>query len=135
MNGCGRAKARFLERCVHNLNWVSVKYVQGIRRIGFGLNCLVRRVGNYLQLVSESEWNVLFKEKGDGLWAAASQHYHKGKFNRFDKAVKLFKEMQIQRVKPDNFVVVFLLTGCAQLGALEKGKWLHGYLNEKIELF
>ncbi|XP_039038983.1 pentatricopeptide repeat-containing protein At1g31430-like [Hibiscus syriacus] len=51
-------------------------------------------------------------------------------FNRFDKAVELFQEMLIQRVKPDKFVLVSLLTGCAKLGALEQGKWIHGYLRE-----
>ncbi|OMO57934.1 hypothetical protein COLO4_34979 [Corchorus olitorius] len=51
-------------------------------------------------------------------------------FNRFDEAVELFQEMQIRGVKPDKFLVVSLLTGCAQSGALEQGKWIHGYLNE-----
>ncbi|RVX11147.1 Pentatricopeptide repeat-containing protein [Vitis vinifera] len=51
-------------------------------------------------------------------------------FNRFDDAVALFREMQIKRVSPDRFTLVALLTGCAQLGTLEQGKWIHGYIDE-----
>ncbi|KAJ6695882.1 hypothetical protein OIU74_014896 [Salix koriyanagi] len=63
------------------------------------------------------------------LWTAMINGYVQ--FNHFDKAVALFQEMQIQRVKPDKFVLVALLTGCAQMGALEQGTWIHGYIDEK----
>lgn len=62
------------------------------------------------------------------LWTAMINGYVQ--FNHFDEAVALFRKMQIQKVKPDKFTVVALLTGCAQLGALEQGKWMHGYLDE-----
>lgn len=62
------------------------------------------------------------------LWTAMINGYVQ--FNRFDEAVALFREMQIIRLKPDKFILVALLTGCAQLGALEQGKWIHGYINE-----
>ena len=62
------------------------------------------------------------------LWTAMINGYVQ--FHHFDDAVALFREMQIQKVKPDKFTVVTLLTGCAQLGALEQGKWIHGYLDE-----
>lgn len=51
-------------------------------------------------------------------------------YNRFDEAVALFQEMQIRRVKGDKFTAVTLLTGCAQSGALEQGKWIHRYMEE-----
>ncbi|KAL3598755.1 hypothetical protein D5086_006673 [Populus alba] len=63
------------------------------------------------------------------LWTAMINGYVQ--FNHFDEAVALFQEMQIQRVKPDNFVLVALLTACAQMGALEQGTWIHGYIDEK----
>ncbi|KAK9947636.1 hypothetical protein M0R45_003251 [Rubus argutus] len=44
--------------------------------------------------------------------------------------VALFQEMQFRRVRVDKFTVVALLTGCAQLGALEQGKWIHWYIDE-----
>ncbi|KAK1551127.1 hypothetical protein Q3G72_030745 [Acer saccharum] len=62
------------------------------------------------------------------LWTAMINGYVQ--YNRFDEAVSLFREMQIKRVKPDKFIVVALLTGCAQLGALEQGRWIHGYIDE-----
>ncbi|GFY98306.1 pentatricopeptide repeat (PPR-like) superfamily protein [Actinidia rufa] len=51
-------------------------------------------------------------------------------FNCVDEAVALFREMQSERIKPDKFTVVALLTGGSQLGALEQGKWIHGYIEE-----
>lgn len=51
-------------------------------------------------------------------------------YNQFDEAVALFQEMQFRRVPVDKFTVVALVTGCAQLGALEQGKWIHGYIDE-----
>lgn len=62
------------------------------------------------------------------LWTAMINGYVQ--FNRFDEALTLFREMQIRRIKPDKFILVALLTGCAQLGALEQGKWIHGYIDE-----
>ncbi|GLU09786.1 hypothetical protein SLE2022_266270 [Rubroshorea leprosula] len=62
------------------------------------------------------------------LWTAMINGYVQ--FNYFDEAVELFREMQIQRVKPDKFILVSLLSGCAHLGALEQGKWIHEYIDE-----
>ncbi|CAK7356186.1 unnamed protein product [Dovyalis caffra] len=62
------------------------------------------------------------------LWTAMVNGYVQ--FNRFDEAVALFQEMQITRVMPDKFIVVALLTGCAQMGSLEQGTWIHGYIND-----
>ncbi|KAI9157228.1 hypothetical protein LWI28_018804 [Acer negundo] len=62
------------------------------------------------------------------LWTAMINGYVQ--YNRFDEAVSLFQDMQIRRVNPDKFIVVALLTGCAQLGALEQGRWIHGYIDE-----
>ena len=44
--------------------------------------------------------------------------------------MSLFQQMQKFKIKPDKFTVVALLTGCAQVGALEQGKWIHEYMNE-----
>ncbi|MCI49356.1 pentatricopeptide repeat-containing protein, partial [Trifolium medium] len=38
--------------------------------------------------------------------------------------------MQVRGVKPDKFIVVALLTYCAQLGTLEHGRWIHDYVCE-----
>ncbi|BAT98846.1 hypothetical protein VIGAN_10019700 [Vigna angularis var. angularis] len=62
------------------------------------------------------------------LWTAMINGYVQ--FNRFEEAIALFGEMQMRGVRPDNFVVVTLLTGCAESGALEQGKWIHNYIDE-----
>ncbi|KAK6945042.1 Pentatricopeptide repeat [Dillenia turbinata] len=62
------------------------------------------------------------------LWTAMINGYVQ--FNRFDEAQSLFREMQKRRIKADKFIVVALLTGCSQLGALEQGRWIHEYINE-----
>jgi len=62
------------------------------------------------------------------LWTAMINGYVQ--FNRFEEAIALFGEMQMRGVRPDNFIVVTLLTGCAQSGALEQGKWIHNYIDE-----
>ncbi|MCL7032385.1 hypothetical protein MKW94_013527 [Papaver nudicaule] len=62
------------------------------------------------------------------LWTAMINGYVQ--FNRIDEALSLFNEMQTRRLKPDGFTVVSLLTGCAQLGALEQGRWIHEYIED-----
>ncbi|XVE98256.1 hypothetical protein REPUB_Repub03eG0090100 [Reevesia pubescens] len=95
------------------------------------VNCWTSMVSGYVNCGQLDEARRLFERspvRDVVLWTAMINGYVQS--NRFDEAVQLFQEMQIQRVKPDKFVVVSLLTGCAQLGALEQGKWIHGYLNE-----
>lgn len=45
----------------------------------------------------------------------------------FEEALSLFREMQMQRVEPDRFTIVTLLTCCANLGALDQGEWIHQF--------
>ncbi|GJU55149.1 pentatricopeptide repeat-containing protein [Tanacetum coccineum] len=62
------------------------------------------------------------------LWTAMINGYIQ--FNHVDEAMRLFQQMQKFKIKPDKFTVVALLTGCAQLRALEQGNWIHEYMNE-----
>ncbi|GMH18945.1 hypothetical protein Nepgr_020786 [Nepenthes gracilis] len=62
------------------------------------------------------------------LWTAMINGYVQ--FNRFDEAMDLFQEIQIMNINPDKFTLVTLLTACAQMGALEQGKWIHRYIDE-----
>ncbi|PPD69748.1 hypothetical protein GOBAR_DD33375 [Gossypium barbadense] len=95
------------------------------------VNCWTSMVSGYVNVGQLVEARRLFERspvRDVVLWTAMINGYVQ--FNCFDEAVGLFQEMQAQRVKPDKFVLVSLLTGCAKLGALEQGKWIHGYLNE-----
>ncbi|MED6216376.1 hypothetical protein PIB30_007018 [Stylosanthes scabra] len=47
------------------------------------------------------------------------------------ESLELFHEMQFcndDSVKPDKITVASVLSACAQLGAIDHGKWVHGYL-------
>lgn len=93
--------------------------------------CWTSMVSGYVNCGQLDEARELFERspvRDIILWTAMINGYVQ--FNRFDEAVALFREMQIRRVKPDKFILVALLTGCAQLGALEQGKWIHGYIGE-----
>ncbi|KAK6139534.1 hypothetical protein DH2020_026734 [Rehmannia glutinosa] len=54
------------------------------------------------------------------LWTTMINGYVQ--FNKVDEAMTLFRYMQMDGVKPDKNTLVALLTGCAQLGALEQDK-------------
>lgn len=49
-------------------------------------------------------------------------------------AVKLFLEMQSRNVKPDEFIVVNLMSACSQIGNLELAKWVDSYVNKQSSL-
>lgn len=93
--------------------------------------CWTSMVSGYINCGQLDEARLLFDRspvKDIVLWTAMINGYVQ--FNRVDDAMALFQQMQILKIKPDNFTVVSLLTGCAQVGALEQGKWLHEYMNE-----
>ena len=55
--------------------------------------------------------------------------------NRFHEAFALFNRMRAEKVVLDKFVAASMLSACTGLGALEQGKWIHGYIqNSGIEL-
>ncbi|XP_044502209.1 pentatricopeptide repeat-containing protein At1g31430 [Mangifera indica] len=94
--------------------------------------CCTSMVCGYVNFGQLDEARELFDRspvKDVVLWTAMINGYVQ--FNRFDEAVKLFQEMQVRGFKPDKFILVTLLTGCAQVGALQQGKWIHGYIDEK----
>ncbi|KAF9621059.1 hypothetical protein IFM89_016083 [Coptis chinensis] len=48
----------------------------------------------------------------------------------FKDAIHLFQKMQIAGVIPDNTVMASILSACANLGALDQGKWIHAYIDK-----
>ncbi|KAH6763515.1 Pentatricopeptide repeat superfamily protein [Perilla frutescens var. hirtella] len=46
------------------------------------------------------------------------------------EAVKVFGEMWAMNLKPDEFILVSLMSACAQLGSLELAKWIESYMRE-----
>nr|XP_027121861.1 putative pentatricopeptide repeat-containing protein At1g74400 [Coffea arabica] len=49
-------------------------------------------------------------------------------------ALEMFRRMQKENVKPDHVTLTVALSACADLGALEMGEWIHGYITQKSEL-
>ncbi|KAF3447130.1 hypothetical protein FNV43_RR12310 [Rhamnella rubrinervis] len=47
------------------------------------------------------------------------------------EAVGLFRKMQIVGVRPDEITMVSVLSACADLGALELGKWVESYIEKE----
>ncbi|GMJ00016.1 hypothetical protein like AT1G74400 [Hibiscus trionum] len=50
------------------------------------------------------------------------------------KAVELFREMQMLNVEADQVMLTVAFSACADLGALEMGEWIHAYVRRKPEL-
>ncbi|KAF3791873.1 Pentatricopeptide repeat-containing protein [Nymphaea thermarum] len=69
-------------------------------------------------------------EKDVVTWTTMITGYVQG--NCFKEALSLFHMMQTSRVPPNAVTLVSLLSACAQLGALEQGKWIHAYIDEKL---
>ncbi|KAL4558232.1 hypothetical protein LXL04_036430 [Taraxacum kok-saghyz] len=49
--------------------------------------------------------------------------------NQINKAMNHFHQMQNQNIHPNEITLVTLLSACAQVGALDTGRWLHSYIN------
>ncbi|KAJ0034957.1 hypothetical protein Pint_24796 [Pistacia integerrima] len=45
------------------------------------------------------------------------------------EALKLFKEMQVVGMKPDQVTMLSVISACAHLGALDQAKWIHLYVD------
>ncbi|ONK56853.1 uncharacterized protein A4U43_C10F13780 [Asparagus officinalis] len=49
---------------------------------------------------------------------------------KYNLALDLFREMQKEKVRANEVTVVCVLSACAQLGALELGRWIESYINK-----
>ncbi|KAG5018748.1 hypothetical protein AAZX31_06G076900 [Glycine max] len=58
-------------------------------------------------------------------WTTMINGYARG--GCYADALGIFREMQVVGIEPDEISVISVLPACAQLGALEVGKWIHKY--------
>ncbi|XP_011624291.1 pentatricopeptide repeat-containing protein At5g66520 [Amborella trichopoda] len=49
----------------------------------------------------------------------------------YKEALSLFRIMQSDGIEPDAAALASMLSACANLGALDQGKWLHAYIDKK----
>ncbi|KAF8400661.1 hypothetical protein HHK36_013961 [Tetracentron sinense] len=62
-------------------------------------------------------------------WSAMIGGY--ARLGMSNDAVGLFRKMQISGVRPDEITMVSVLSACADLGALELGKWVESYIERE----
>ncbi|XP_042494694.1 pentatricopeptide repeat-containing protein At1g08070, chloroplastic-like [Macadamia integrifolia] len=68
------------------------------------------------------------QEKDVVSWTAMIDGYLK--YGLYDRSLTLFRQMQLVKIRPTEVTLLSVLTACANLGALETGSWIHGYINK-----
>lgn len=61
------------------------------------------------------------------LWSALISGYTQN--GRPDEAINLFIKMGSHNIKPDEFIMVSLMSSCSQVGDLELAKWVESYVS------
>ncbi|XXG55642.1 hypothetical protein AAC387_Pa03g3263 [Persea americana] len=109
-----------------------------------------RKVFDEMPLRSEVSWTVLisgYAKRGEveiarqlfdeapvkdrGIWGAMISVYVQN--NCFKEGLVMFRMMQLADLEADEAVLVSVLCACGQLGALDVGLWVHGYV-ERVGL-
>ncbi|XP_072964776.1 putative pentatricopeptide repeat-containing protein At5g59200, chloroplastic [Typha angustifolia] len=67
-------------------------------------------------------------DKDTVCWTAMIDGFARNR--RASTALELFREMQREDVRPNEFTIVCVVSVCSQLGALELGKWVHSYISK-----
>ncbi|XP_073026644.1 pentatricopeptide repeat-containing protein At2g20540-like [Primulina eburnea] len=92
-------------------------------------------VFGYMKLGQVRKARVLFEDmpnKNIVSWTGMISGYTK--IRGYSEALDVFRRMQEEGVQPDWISLVAVLPACAQLGALELGKWIHFYAKKNGSL-
>ncbi|PIN10058.1 hypothetical protein CDL12_17349 [Handroanthus impetiginosus] len=65
-------------------------------------------------------------DKDEVSWSAMIDGYNKHGYSK--EALEVFYQMQRDDIKPTKFVLSSALSACANVGALDPGKWIHAYI-------
>lgn len=87
-------------------------------------------ISGFVRLGQVDRAKVLFDrmpERDTVSWTAMIDGYVQA--GQFREALEMFREMQLSKVRADEFTMVSIVTACAQLGALETGEWARIYMN------
>ncbi|XP_072992600.1 pentatricopeptide repeat-containing protein At2g01510, mitochondrial [Typha latifolia] len=118
--------------------------------LGMAVHAVLLRVGLVFDAIVETELMVMYAKLGESdlaehvfeelgrtdgkdliawnaLISAFSQNGHA------DKALKLFKQMELEGVEPDSITLVSVISSCAYLGCLELGRKLHRRVREEMQ--
>ncbi|CAL5395446.1 unnamed protein product [Camellia sinensis] len=66
-------------------------------------------------------------EKDLVCWSAMISGYAES--DQPQESLKLFDEMQVSGIRPDQVTMLSVISACAHLGALDRAKWIHIYVN------
>lgn len=87
-------------------------------------------ISGYSRLGRVEDARLLFDQivkKDLVCWSAMISGYAESKNPQ--EALRLFKEMQILRMKPDNVTMLSVISACAHLGLLDQAQWIDGYVD------
>nr|XP_010920381.1 pentatricopeptide repeat-containing protein At3g29230-like [Elaeis guineensis] len=68
-------------------------------------------------------------KKNVATWSAIISGFAQS--SRFVDALDMFKYMLVEGPRPEQSILVSVLSCCAHLGALEQGIWIHGYIDRQ----
>lgn len=66
------------------------------------------------------------EERDEISWSAMIDGYIQGGY--FMEALEIFHQMLREEIRPRKFVLSSVLSACANLGALDQGRWIHTYV-------
>ncbi|WOL12805.1 hypothetical protein Cni_G21573 [Canna indica] len=95
-------------------------------------NLVTALIDMYAKCGEVDKARSLFDEMPDRdvvAWSAMISGYTQA--NRCREALALFHDMQKAKMEPNEVTMVSVLSSCADLGALETGKWVHSYIKRK----
>ena len=67
-------------------------------------------------------------EKDIVSWSAVISGY--AQHDCFSETLALFHEMQLGQIRPDETILVSVISACTHLAALDQGKWVHAYIRK-----
>lgn len=99
-------------------------------------NLVEKNVSSWNTMISGFFGNSMIEEaeqyfnrmpvKDEVSWSAMIDGYSKS--GRSKEALEVFDQMQREDIKPSKFLFSSLLAACANVGALDQGKWIHAYI-------
>ncbi|KAJ7963481.1 Pentatricopeptide repeat-containing protein [Quillaja saponaria] len=97
----------------------------------FAYNTILRglTLNNYsytFVLKACSHLQALSEERDVASWSAMVSGYTKN--GKYAEALEVLREMMVTQVPPNESTFVSSLAACAQLRALDQGRWIHAYL-------
>ncbi|XP_010272332.1 PREDICTED: pentatricopeptide repeat-containing protein At5g56310-like [Nelumbo nucifera] len=91
-------------------------------------NTMISSYGKHGDVEAARELFEKMPERSLVSWSALIDGYVRS--GGSTEALRLFNEMQAVGIKPDVVTVVSVLKACADLGALDQGRWIHLYIDK-----